>query len=525
MGPIEREDRDRDMSVLRAAGISALAFIAGLLSCGPIGSQGAAVGNGSNEAPGSSAGGSTSGGASSSAGASTAAMTVPAPGSDVDAAGSAASGENSTTDCVVPALPVSSSLPAIATLPDPFLSLDGTRITTKDQWTCRRAEIMAQAQLYELGTKPPKPSMVSGSFALGAPDAGPDDATDADPDDTTSTELDGTTDAEPDGTTNGEPGGGTITVNVGVGANTTSFTATVQYPPIGSPPYPAMIGIDGIELGPQDLLNLGVALIIFPASLVAQQNDGSSRGQGLFYDLYGSNASAGAMMAWAWGVSRLIDVIQQTPSTQIDPTRLGVTGCSRDGKGALIAGAFDERISLTIPQESGSGGAAGWRTSDYQYANGTVVQTLMEIVTENVWFESAFSAFSGHTDNLPFDHHTIEGLVAPRALLIIENTSQVWLGNYSTFNNSMAANLIWQGLGIGDHMGVSQNGDHAHCVWDGSQQPEVTAYVQKFLVGGGTGDTNVLKTDAATYCPESGTCTAYGFDESKWVDWTVPTLQ
>jgi (4-O-methyl)-D-glucuronate---lignin esterase len=74
-------------------------------------------------------------------------------------------------------------------------------------------------------------------------------------------------------------------------------------------------------------------------------------------------------------------------------------------------------------------------------------------------------------------------------------------------------------------MGVSQVGDHAHCEWNGSQQPEVTAYVQKFLVGGGTADTHVLKTDAATYCPTSGTCTAYGFDQARWVDWAVPSLQ
>jgi hypothetical protein len=103
----------------------------------------------------------------------------------------------------------------------------------------------------------------------------------------------------------------------------------------------------------------------------------------------------------------------------------------------------------------------------------------------------------------------IEGMVAPRALLVIENTSQVWLGNVSTYNNSMAAHLIWEAMSMPDKMGVSQNGDHAHCVWNGSQQPEVTAFVQKFLAS-----TNVLKTDGT-----------YTFDKTKWVDWTVPVLQ
>ena len=145
--------------------------------------------------------------------------------------------------------------------------------------------------------------------------------------------------------------------------------------------------------------------------------------------------------------------------------------------------------------------------------SGTVVQTLWEIVTENVWFTTSFSNFGYAARQLPFDHHMIEGLVAPRALLVIENTSQVWLGNISTYNNSMAAHTIWEALGMPDKMGVSQIGDHSHCVWNGSQQAEVTAYVQKFLIGGGTGNTSVLKTDGG-----------YTFDKAMWAPWDVPAL-
>jgi len=288
----------------------------------------------------------------------------------------------------------------------------------------------------------------------------------------------------------------------------------VTLPATGAPPYPAMIGIGGISIGAAQLNAMGVATIVFPNDAVAAQQDGTSRGKGVFYDLYGHYHGAGAMMAWAWGVSRLVDAIEQTPAAQIDPTRLGVTGCSRNGKGALIAGAFEERIALTIPQESGSGGSASWRVSDAQVAGGTLVQTLSEITGENVWFRSTFARFNNAATRLPFDHHLIEGLVAPRALLIVENTSQVWLGDVSTYNDSMAGHLIWDALQIPDHMGVSQVGDHAHCQWLGSQQPEVTAYVQKFLIGGGTASTDVLKTDGG-----------FPFDQTTWATWDVPTLQ
>ncbi|HXU05462.1 MAG TPA: dockerin-like protein [Polyangia bacterium] len=377
----------------------------------------------------------------------------------------------SNTDVPLPAL---ADLPKIDALPDPFQSLDGTAITTKDQWsTCRRAEIAAQAAAYELGDKPDKPASVTGAF-----DAG------------------------------------TLTVTASDGTKSISFTAAVTFPTNGAAgPYPAMIGVGGISIGAATLNQMGVATIVFDNNAVAAQDGGQSRGVGAFYDLYGSTHSAGAMMAWAWGVSRLIDALETTSAAQIDTTRLGVTGCSRNGKGALIVGALDERIVLTIPQESGSGGSASWRISDAQDPSGTMVQQLHEITGENVWFRSSFSQFDYAAKQLPFDHHTIEGLVAPRALLIIENTSQVWLGNISTYSDSVAAHAIWEGLGIPDHMGVSQIGDHMHCQWLGSQQAEVTAYVQKFLIGGGTASTVVMKTDGG-----------FAYDKATWQPWTVPTL-
>jgi hypothetical protein len=279
-----------------------------------------------------------------------------------------------------------------------------------------------------------------------------------------------------------------------------------------------MIGIGGISIGETVLNDMGVATINFPNDTIAQQKDSSSRGQGAFFDLYPTSTATGALMAWTWGVSRLIDALEQLPDAKIDPKRLGVTGCSRNGKGALIVGAFEDRIVLTIPQESGSGGSASWRISDAMLQGGTQVQTLSEITGENVWFSPAFIAFKSTATRLPFDHHMIEGLVAPRALLVIENTDMVWLGNISTYNNSMAAHMIWEALGLPDMMGFSQLGHADHCGWSGSQQPEVTAYVQRFLIGkssddGGTPNTNVLKTDGG-----------FKFDKEAWVDWTAPTL-
>lgn len=366
-------------------------------------------------------------------------------------------------------------LPTISQLPDPFRRMNGTDITTRSDWTCRRAEISAQAQFYELGEKP-APSTVTNVI--------------------------------------GSSNGSNITVTVQANGNTISFNASIQPPTTGQPPYPAIIGMNASNLNNTALRNRGVAIINFPTDEIAAQQNTGSRGQGKFYQLYGSGHAAGALTAWAWGVSRLIDAIEKTPGSNIDPRRIGVTGCSRWGKGALIAGALDERIKLTIPQESGSGGAASWRISDWQRSNGQNVQTLSQIVTENVWFRQNFSQFSNTATRLPFDHHSVMGMVAPRALLVIENTSMEWLGNVSTYSTSVIAREIWEALGIADHMGVSQVGGHDHCSFPSSQQSEVDAFVDRFLTGNGLDNTNVVRTDGNI-----------NVDFNRWVNWDTPALQ
>jgi len=108
----------------------------------------------------------------------------------------------------------------------------------------------------------------------------------------------------------------------------------------------------------------------------------------------------------------------------------------------------------------------------------------------------------------------IAGLCAPRGLLIIENTSMTWLGNISTWTTGNAAHKIWEALGVPDHMGYSQFGHPDHCRLPSAQEPDVEAFVKRFLLGDETQNTNILKTDSG-----------FVFDEERWINWAVPTLQ
>ncbi|KAH0154112.1 hypothetical protein KCU67_g9190, partial [Aureobasidium melanogenum] len=256
----------------------------------------------------------------------------------------------------------------------------------------------------------------------------------------------------------------------------------------------------------------GVVIITYNNDEIAAQNNQSSRGQGKFFELYPELTSDGAMTAWSWGVSRILDVLETLPDTTINPKKVAVTGCSRNGKGALVAGALDSRIALTIPQESGSGGTACWRLSDYENHNGST-QTASEIVQENVWFATQFDEFANTTvDTLPFDHHMLAGLVAPRGLLVIDNIGYEWLGPWSSFGCMKTARKIYQALGAPDHLGYSMSPSHLHCSFPSYQIPQLQAFVDKFLFD---------KASDTDFFVPAGNIT---FDDAHWVDWFTPNL-
>jgi hypothetical protein len=383
--------------------------------------------------------------------------------------------EDCGASCAIPALPAMSALTANDKLPDPFKMISGTRITTKAEWQCRRAEISAQIQNYEAGKKNPKAA----------------------------------------GAVTGSVSNDTLTVTVGG----KSFTVGLKLPS-GAGPFPAIVYLDSLSI-PGNLAN--VAQIEFSTNKMGNQT--GSRGTGFFFDVNGDK-SVGALMAWAWGVSRVIDALEVTPAAKIDPKRVAVTGCSRNGKGALMIGAFDERIALTIPQESGSGGTALWRVSYAEDASfgGTMgnhkVQTIDSAYSEQPWFGTALQQFAttANVNKLPFDHHQLLGLVAPRGLMILDNTDYQWLGVNSVATGAAAAQPVFQALGVPDNIGFANSG-HTHCSPNTAEAPYVDAFIKKFLLGQSDTDTKVWKVSKAAF----GTSTAT-VDKAKWIDWTTPAL-
>ena len=222
-------------------------------------------------------------------------------------------------------------------------------------------------------------------------------------------------------------------------------------PSTGCPPYPAIIGYSGVApLDTTVIDSEGVATINFNPLTVGAEGGGHSANQtGAFYSLYTGGSQTGLLVAWAWGVSRIIDVIAQSDGSLLRADAIGVTGCSRFGKGAFIAGAFDQRIALTLPVESGTAGVPVWRgiAKGEVGANGNPSQSLLNAYQEQPWFADGFSPFTGDPTTNPIDTHEIVAMIAPRGLFIMDNPFIGELSPQYGYLAAVAAAEVYTALG------------------------------------------------------------------------------
>jgi hypothetical protein len=311
------------------------------------------------------------------------------------------------------------------TLPDLFKMFDGTKVTTKTQWQKRKKELIKLFQFYEYGVLPPKLSISEASEIFS------------------------------DTIFNNSVIYKIIRLTYGRKKQITVYLYLAI--PVGSGLHPVVITGDRFWYSKIDsckqLTDRGYILAEFDRTCF--DHDDPSRFDGLhpFYPGY----DFGTLAAWAWGYQRIVDYLEK--SSFVDKRKIIITGHSRGGKAALLAGALDNRIALTIPNGSGLGGSAPMRTL-YQFGKVETVNDISAIFP--YWFNKHFLQFNNENISLmPYDQDALIAVIAPRGYLATYALGDEWANPKGTMDVHIAARKVFEFLGVGEKAGIHyRNGEH-----------------------------------------------------------------
>ena len=309
---------------------------------------------------------------------------------------------------------------------------DGRPVTTPSEWRQRRAEVWRHAIELQYGALPPTPAEVTAE-ALGKP---------AD--------------------IRWLPGATYESYRIVTSEPDYAFMLNLTLPP-GEAACPVVIHGDGCwryltDTVTTEAINRGFIVAQFNRTEIVPDLAESGRDCGLYRQV--PEGDFGALAAWAWGYHRVVDALGAIQ--RADTGRILITGHSRGGKTTLLAGATDERISVTVANNSGCGGAGCYR---YQGPNSEALDRIVNAFPH--WFSPRLKEYAHRENELPFDQHFVKALVAPRALLTCEALGDYWANPSGSYVTYRAARELYGFLGVTGRIGIRyREGSHAHTLAD-----------------------------------------------------------
>lgn len=184
--------------------------------------------------------------------------------------------------------------------------------------------------------------------------------------------------------------------------------------------------------------------------------------------------NTGVLAAWGWALMRGMDMVEGL--SELDQSKVLVTGCSRLGKAALIAGAFDERFSIVCPVQTGGGGIP---LSKHRCDGKESVESETGRYTH--WWCDNFRKYAGNEDAMTFDQHMLVSCIAPRAIFAT-GFQNPWFDKEGEFLSLKYASPVWEKIfgvsalpdvpfpsadsnaAVGDNVGYYHRGDRKHGV-------------------------------------------------------------
>ena len=215
------------------------------------------------------------------------------------------------------------------------------------------------------------------------------------------------------------------------------------------------------------LLRRGYAIVNYPNDKIEPMHEGRPMlgpARAVYRRLYGDTFSWGSIAAWAWGARRVMDYLADV--SELDAAATAISGHSRNGKTALLAGALDERFGVVNPAGSGCAGAGSYLVL------GDGAEDLAALTDRRRWWawtHPSFETWVGREPELAFDQHFLMALVARRPLLRTEGFDDAWANPIGTSATYLATQPVYDFLGVPAANAIAYRpGGHAQTEVDAS---------------------------------------------------------